>query len=502
MRRIRCISLVFLAVLLLTSCVAAWADEVTNFTPSELDEILAPIALYPDPLLAQIFPASTFPDQLSQAATLTQLKGGSEIIDNQDWDVSVKAIAHYPTILNMMVDKSDWTIAIGQAYTNQADDVMKSIQRLRAKAKLMGYLNSNDKQQVIVNPDYISIVPVQTQYIYVPVYNPDVVFVQARYIDDDDIFYFSTGLLIGVWLNRDCDWPHHRIYYHGWIHDGWVKHSRPYVRIDNRVYINNYYLDRPVTGNRRVTNRDISVYKKTISDHAGQGHYEAVKPLTRDEYLSKVKSRTNPSGGNKGNREGTDKTYRKTDNGYHPDRIGSDNHTKWFPGENNIPKVSRTDYGQGDNNRSKVETPTQDKGRTEPNTKWFPDGNGTPKVQRSDNGQNDSDRSKEETPSQDKRQTESHTKWFPSGNDTSKVQKTDNGQSDNNSNRYKVETPTQDKRQTETSTKWFPSGNNNTQRVESENKVERKPDRIQKSDTKSDSGPFSKKSRSQKDDKD
>src|SRR5262249_30347789 len=105
-----------------------------NFTAAELDELLAPIALYPDPLLAQILPAATYIDQLVEAS---QLLGGSvndSLINSQSWDASVKAIAHYPPVLQMMTQKSDWTIALGQAVVTQPTDVKNAIQRLRAEA--------------------------------------------------------------------------------------------------------------------------------------------------------------------------------------------------------------------------------------------------------------------------------------------------------------------------------------------------------------------------------
>ena len=122
-----------------------------RFSDAELDELLAPIALYPDPLLAQIVPASTFIDQLENAQ---QVLGGStddNKIGNENWDVSVKSVAHYPQVLQMMVEKRDWTTALGQTYVNQSTDVGKSIQRLRAQARAAGNLVTSTQQQVIVD---------------------------------------------------------------------------------------------------------------------------------------------------------------------------------------------------------------------------------------------------------------------------------------------------------------------------------------------------------------
>ncbi len=85
-----------------------------EYSPQQLDNLLAPIALYPDPLLAQVLPAATFPDQIDEAARYVRAFGQNGI-DLQSWDVSVKAVAHYPTVLYMMADKIDWTSALGQA---------------------------------------------------------------------------------------------------------------------------------------------------------------------------------------------------------------------------------------------------------------------------------------------------------------------------------------------------------------------------------------------------
>src|SRR6266576_5504436 len=174
---------VLLALSLLTfplvrvSATASFAPD--RFSDAELDELLAPIALYPDPLLAQLVPASTFIDQLESAQQTLNGSTDENTIGNQSWDVSVKSVAHYPQILQMMVEKREWTTALGQAYVNQSTDVGKSIQRLRAQAKAAGSLVTTSEQQVIVEGNVIKIVPAQPQVIYVPQYNPEVVYVKS-----------------------------------------------------------------------------------------------------------------------------------------------------------------------------------------------------------------------------------------------------------------------------------------------------------------------------------
>jgi len=117
---------------------AAVAMQDQRFSNDELDQLLSPIALYPDPLLAQVVPAATFFDQLQEANQVLGGQSDDNAISNQSWDISVKSVAHYPQVLQKMVQDSDWTIALGQAYVNQSTDVAKSIQRLRAEAKSAG----------------------------------------------------------------------------------------------------------------------------------------------------------------------------------------------------------------------------------------------------------------------------------------------------------------------------------------------------------------------------
>src|SRR5580692_10425049 len=138
-----------------------------NFSPEQLDNLLSPIALYPDPLLAQFFVASTFPDQVEEAARYVRANGDNGV-DDQNWDVSVRAVAHYPTVIGMMADKIDWTTSIGQAYVNQSTDVASSVQRLRHMARAAGNLQSSQQQEVLEQDNYIAINPYQPQYIYVP----------------------------------------------------------------------------------------------------------------------------------------------------------------------------------------------------------------------------------------------------------------------------------------------------------------------------------------------
>ncbi len=217
------------------------AASVVPFTADQLDNLVAPVALYPDPLLAQVLLASTFPDQIAEAAQYVRANGVNGV-DDQYWDVSVKAVAHYPTVLNMMDSQLDWTTSLGQAYAQQSTDVMQSVQHMRQLAQAQGNLESTPQQQVVANAGYVSIWPAQPQYIYVPVYDPSIIYSQPIFGRPGFGAYFSFGVgyPIGSWLMYDWDWPAWRIVYTDWDGDGWRRRSRPYIRTIG-VYANGDY---------------------------------------------------------------------------------------------------------------------------------------------------------------------------------------------------------------------------------------------------------------------
>jgi hypothetical protein len=241
-----------------------------KFSADELDELLSPIALYPDPLLAQMVPASTFIDQLEEANRVLGGKSDDNLIADQSWDVSVKSVAHYPQVLQMMVEKSDWTSTLGQAYVNQSTDVGKSIQRLRAEARAAGNLQTSPQQEVITEGEVIRIEPAQPQVIYVPQYDPQVVYVDkgpsTGAVVAASLISFGAGLAIGAWLNNDWDYYGRGVYYHGWSGSGWVARNRTFVNVNRNVYVNNSF--RNINLNRTVVNRNTSSYRTNLNRDA------------------------------------------------------------------------------------------------------------------------------------------------------------------------------------------------------------------------------------------
>jgi hypothetical protein len=151
------------------------AESVSQkaLTAKQLEKIAQPIALYPDLLLQQTLAASTFPEQVLDAALYNEQGKAPASIKNQPWDDSVKAIANYPSILTMLAGDLDWTISLGGAFINQSQDLIKAIQSLRARAKAVGNLKASEQQHVIEEQGssgntIIIIEPAQPQVVYVP----------------------------------------------------------------------------------------------------------------------------------------------------------------------------------------------------------------------------------------------------------------------------------------------------------------------------------------------
>jgi hypothetical protein len=165
---------------------ASTKPQQQSLDAGQLDQLVAPIALYPDPLLAQVLMASTYPLEIVQADRWAKanksLKGDAltAALDKQDWDASVKQLVSTLTVLAMMNDKLDWTQALGDAVLAQQADVMDAIQRLRAKAQANGKLETTKQQKVTVTQDQgspiIEIEPASPEVVYVPYYDPGVVY--------------------------------------------------------------------------------------------------------------------------------------------------------------------------------------------------------------------------------------------------------------------------------------------------------------------------------------
>jgi hypothetical protein len=218
-----------------------------NYSPEQLERMVSRIALYPDPLLAQVLTASTFPDQIPDAARWADehhyLSGDALAraiqADQLPYDPSVQALLPFPSVLDMMASDMNWTSDLGNAFLAQRQDVMAAVQRERQKAKDYGYLRSNGEVVVSGGP-YITIEPVNPGYIVVPTYDPYIVFAAPR----PGFFVggaigFGFGVNLGVAF-RPWGWGYTRF---DWGGHGVIVAGHPWVRgwANRRVYAHPYY---------------------------------------------------------------------------------------------------------------------------------------------------------------------------------------------------------------------------------------------------------------------
>ncbi|MBX3168678.1 MAG: DUF3300 domain-containing protein [Candidatus Eremiobacteraeota bacterium] len=179
--------------------------DAGKYSANELDLLFKPVALYPDPLLAQMLPAASHPAQIEAANQFLKANPKGDV-DSQPWDASVKALAHYPEVVEQMAQDLAWTEALGQAAAQQMGDVTASIQRLRTQAYAAGNLESNEQQTVNTDENYITIQPTSPQMLYVPVYNPYLVYAPRPYGWTGSLISFGLGYACGSWLTYGFDW--------------------------------------------------------------------------------------------------------------------------------------------------------------------------------------------------------------------------------------------------------------------------------------------------------
>jgi Protein of unknown function (DUF3300) len=196
-----------------------YSGQGAPLSADQLQQIVAPIALYPDALVAQILGAATFPDQIAAANGWLQqnksLTGTAlmQAVDKQQWDPSVKALTQFPSVLDNLAKNLSWTSSLGEAYHTQAADVMTAVQALRAKAQAAGNLKSGSQITVVQqSPQTIVIQPTNPQVVYVPQYNPTVVYgtpvATPGYSSADvaatAILAFGIGIAVGAAINNSC----------------------------------------------------------------------------------------------------------------------------------------------------------------------------------------------------------------------------------------------------------------------------------------------------------
>jgi hypothetical protein len=269
---------------------AAETGSPTQAAPMSQDELralVAPIALYPDKLVAIVLAASTFPDQVAIAdywlPQHNSLSGSAltQAVNEQSWDASVKALTQFPSVLHNMAKSLSWTSQLGEAYHNQKSEVMASIQTLRAQAKAAGNLKSTPQQTVEQqSPQTIVIEPANPQVVYVPEYNPAVIYgypyvtpgYTAGEVAAAGALTFGAGVAVGAmlgggggwgWPAWGCDWSggavlynHNAFYGNRAWHGGYAGGIHPYGYDGGYHPYGNDAFNRQV--NRNEFNRNVS----------------------------------------------------------------------------------------------------------------------------------------------------------------------------------------------------------------------------------------------------
>lgn len=194
---------------------AAAQPAAERLATEQLETLVAPIALYPDPLVALILPAATRPSDIVLASRYLESGGDPNAVDQQPWEDSVKALVRYREVLDYLDDNLEWTRTLGEAFLDQRDEMMAAIQTLRARAHGDGLLANSPQQEVIVEEREIRIVPAQPTVIYVPRYDPEVLYVRHVHTYSywpRPFITFGIGYSIGAWLSYDCDWRYRTVY--------------------------------------------------------------------------------------------------------------------------------------------------------------------------------------------------------------------------------------------------------------------------------------------------
>lgn len=264
---------------LLSAPLPAYAQAViTAYAPEQLEQLVAPIALYPDSLLGEVLMASTYPLEVAEAAQWRNANPGisgdylTAALMQKPWDPSVKGLTEFPQVLQMMNSNLDWTEKLGEAFLGDQPDLMDAVQQLRRQAQATGALVSNQQEAVVQQDGYIAIQPADPALVYVPYYNPAVVFSPWPYpaylpysfaapngvVYANGFFAYSTGIVVvdALWGWDTWDWHDHRLHvddrhwrnldngqppaqHNEWGFQPEHRHNVPYKDVDVRTHFEN-----------------------------------------------------------------------------------------------------------------------------------------------------------------------------------------------------------------------------------------------------------------------
>jgi hypothetical protein len=225
-----------------------------HLSAKDIQQLVAPIALYPDALVAQVLAAATYPDQVVEADRWMQAHSGlkgeelAKEVDKQPWDPSVKALIQFPSVLENMDKNLSWTSSLGDAYANQQQDVTDAVQTMRQQARKAGKLDSNEQQKVTTQGSTIVIEPANPEVVYVPAYDPWLVYgapivAYPGWYPVPGIFFagpaisFGFGFGVGFFGGFGWGWHHWGYDWHGrsviYNHNTYISHSRTIINRNN-----------------------------------------------------------------------------------------------------------------------------------------------------------------------------------------------------------------------------------------------------------------------------
>jgi Protein of unknown function (DUF3300) len=325
----------------------------TQPTAAELDQLVAPIALYPDSLVGQILAASSYPTQIVEAQRWLQNNAGqsatqiAQAADSQPWDPSVKSLTAFPKVLDNMDTNLAWTSALGEAYYSDPQGVLKAIQVMRARAQTAGSLKSSSQQTIVTQGQTIIIAPADPQVIYVPQYNPTVVYgapvaPYPGYSGADlaltGVLAFGAGIAVGALIsssdgwgsnNWNCNWHggnvsyNHNVYvsnsnnYRGWNSSSanWNKNNNTWNKSNNSWNKSNNNWNK----NNSNWNKNSSNWNKNSSNRNNGSHSQAKNDFNKDQNRNQAESNFNKNqdrnqAKNASNKSGSN--YSKSDRGY------------------------------------------------------------------------------------------------------------------------------------------------------------------------------------------
>jgi len=312
-------------------------EDIPLLGATELEELVGPIALYPDDLLAIVLPASAYPLQIIEAGRfLEELENDSSLEPDPEWDDSVVALLNYPEVIELLNEDIDWTWRLGEAVVAQQGDVVLAIESFRDRAYAAGNLHSDDYQTVERNDGVIEITPVAEDVIYVPYYEPErVVVYQPRpvyyyypraypvyYYPYPSSYYFDNGFFWGVttaftigWISDSLHVYHHSYRghpYYGFRYRDYWWYRRPSISVYNTTYVrntnvtvNHYYNGdrwRPRNDRRnyvratepRVINHQRNATDRRIREARQPERREAIRFRSRPEATAHQRSNASP----------------------------------------------------------------------------------------------------------------------------------------------------------------------------------------------------------------